>query len=31
MKSGEKTMSNESVSLGYVILYVKDISATLTF
>jgi lactoylglutathione lyase len=27
----EKTMSTPSVSLGYVILYVKDVSATLAF
>ena len=30
-KSKEKTMSTPSASLGYVILYVKDVSATLTF
>src|SRR5258708_911465 len=31
VKPKEKTMSTPSVSLGYVILYVKDVSATLTF
>src|SRR4029077_19639344 len=31
LKPREKTMSTPSVSLGYVILYVKDVSATLTF
>ena len=31
VKPKEKTMSTPSVSLGYVVLYVKDVSATLTF
>jgi catechol 2,3-dioxygenase-like lactoylglutathione lyase family enzyme len=31
VKSREKTMSAPSVSLGYVILYVKDVAAALTF
>jgi lactoylglutathione lyase len=31
VKPREKTMSAPSVSLGYVILYVKDVSAALTF
>ncbi|MGA3284663.1 MAG: VOC family protein [Verrucomicrobiota bacterium] len=31
VKPKEKTMSTPSVSLGYVILYVKDVSATLAF
>jgi catechol-2,3-dioxygenase len=31
VKPQEKPMSTPSVSLGYVILYVKDVSATLTF
>ena len=31
VKRKEKTMSNPSVSLGYVILYVKDVSASLAF
>jgi lactoylglutathione lyase len=31
VKPKEKTMSTPSVSLGYVILYVKDVSASLTF
>jgi catechol 2,3-dioxygenase-like lactoylglutathione lyase family enzyme len=31
VKPKEKAMSTPSVSLGYVILYVKDVSATLTF
>jgi lactoylglutathione lyase len=31
VKLKEKTMSTPSASLGYVILYVKDVSATLTF
>lgn len=31
VKPSEKTMSTPSASLGYVILYVKDVSATLTF
>jgi len=31
VKPKEKTMSAQSVSLGYVILYVKDVSATLAF
>jgi lactoylglutathione lyase len=30
-KPKEKHMSTPSVSLGYVVLYVKDVSATLTF
>jgi lactoylglutathione lyase len=31
VKPKDKTMNTPSVSLGYVILYVKDVSATLTF
>lgn len=31
VKPKEKIMSNPSVSLGYVVLYVKDVSASLTF
>ena len=31
VKPKEKTMSTPSVSLGYVVLYVKDVSASLTF
>ena len=31
VKSKEETMSTQSVKLGYVILYVKDVSASLTF
>jgi lactoylglutathione lyase len=31
VKPPEKTMSTPSASLGYVILYVEDVSATLTF
>jgi predicted enzyme related to lactoylglutathione lyase len=31
VKPNGKTMSSSSVSLGYVVLYVKDVSATLTF
>jgi len=31
VKLKEKTMSTPSVSLGYVVLYVKDVSATLAF
>jgi len=31
VKPNEKTMSTPSVSLGYVILYVKDVSASLAF
>src|ERR1039457_700068 len=31
VKPKENTMSTPSVSLGYVVLYVKDVSATLTF
>ena len=31
VKPKEKSMSTPSASLGYVILYVKDVSATLTF
>ena len=31
VKPKEKTMSTPSVSLGYVILYVKDVSASLAF
>jgi len=31
VKPKEKTMSTPSVSLGYVVLYVKDVNATLTF
>ena len=31
VKPREKAMNTPSVSLGYVVLYVKDVSATLTF
>ena len=31
VKPKDKTMSTPSVSLGYVVLYVKDVSATLAF
>jgi len=31
LKLQEKTMSTPSVSLGYVVLYVKDVSASLSF
>ncbi len=31
VKPGEKTMNAPSVSLGYVVLYVKDVSASLKF
>ena len=31
VKPKEKTMSTPSISLGYVILYVKDVSASLAF
>lgn len=31
VKPGEKTMNTPSVSLGYVVLYVKDVPATLKF
>jgi catechol 2,3-dioxygenase-like lactoylglutathione lyase family enzyme len=31
VKPKEKTMSTPSVSLGYVVLYVKDVAATLAF
>lgn len=31
VKANAKTMSTPSVSLGYVILYVKDVAASLTF
>src|SRR6185436_1232089 len=30
-KPNQKTMSTPSISLGYVILYVKDVSASLAF